>query len=232
MTDFAGFTDQELIRYFSTVSGETCGRFRVDQLNRTIAPAHVKRNKLEPSGLWLAGLMGISGISVHAQKQESNLKKESCVQVKPTQVLEGMGVYPFNENHFHGQAIGINQQVLPGAVISYVEGRIAKGLIADNLGRFTIPRGEFRDTVITLTVMANEEGLKHISMVEEMKTIEIVVEGSRWRDEDYVVGKYPQGRDPIYLQIEKRNRTQLFFYKLFHYRKWLRWKRLQKAANR
>ncbi|HOY48557.1 MAG TPA: hypothetical protein PL185_03115 [Flavobacteriales bacterium] len=231
VTDFAGFTDQELIRYFSTISGETCGRFRVEQLNRKIVATHVNRNSIQPRGLWLAGLMGLSGLTIHAQKQEPNQKKEACVQVKPIQVKEGMGVYSFKDDHFHGQAIGNNQQVLPGAVISYVEGRIAKGLIADNLGRFTIQRGDFRDSVITLTVMANEEGLKHISMVEEMKTIEIIVDKSRWDDGDYVVGKYPQGRDPIYLQIEKRNRTQLFFYKLFHYRKWLKWKRLQKAAS-
>ncbi len=225
VTDFAGFTDQELIRYFSTISGETCGRFRVEQLNRTIVPAHVKRNSIHPSGLWLAGLMGISGLTVNAQKSDLSSKQESCAQVKPIQVLEGMGVYPFKEDHFHGQAIGINQKILPGAVISYVEGRIAKGLIADSLGRFTIHRGELNDSVITLTVMVNEDGLKHISMVEEMKTIEIIFNQSAWDNGEYVVGRLPYHRDEVALKIERKRGFKRFFYILFHFRKWLKWKR-------
>ena len=231
VTDFAGFTDQELVHYFKNRTSETCGRFRLDQLHRELHPTVIQKGIQAPRNYWLAGVLGLTGLSLQGQSPSPITPNENCQQIKPIFVKEGTAAYPFVGSHFHGQVVNSKDQPLPQAIVTYVQGRIAEGVIADQFGRFTIQREPFMDTLLTLTVSANAEDSLHISMIQEMKTVEIQMDRYGWGNQDYVVGKYPLGHDVTYITSYSRKGFRGFLYKLFHLRKWRKYKRALRESN-
>ena len=230
VTDFAGFTDQELVHYFKNRNGDTCGRFRLDQLDRELYSSVIQKGSRSPRNYWLAGVLGLTGLTLYGQSFPSKVQHESCQQIKPVIVLEGTAAYSFVGSHFHGQVVGNKNQPLPQAIITFVQGRIAKGVIADNFGRFTIQRETFIDTLITLTISANADDNQHISMIQEMETVEIQIDKNGWGNQDYLVGRYPYSRDVQYITSFTQKGFRAFLYKLFHLRKWRKYKRALKGT--
>lgn len=231
VTDFSGFTDQELISYFKNRNAESCGRFRLDQLQRELYPSVIQKGSLSPRYYWLAGVLGFAGLSLQSQSVSTKVQQESCQQIKPILVFEGTLTYRFLGTHFHGQAVDKDNNQLSKAIITYFQGNIAKGILADDQGRFTIQRDNYIDTLITLTVVENANIDHHISMIQELNTVEIEVNGNELEDQIFVVGKLPYSQGIRTLTLYRRKGIRAFFYKVFHLRKWIKYKRSLRLAK-
>jgi len=53
VVDFSMMTDQEVLNYFNTSTGNTCGRFNNDQLQRPLQPTKIEKKK----AWWVAAMM-------------------------------------------------------------------------------------------------------------------------------------------------------------------------------
>ena len=230
VTDFSGFTDQELIRYFKNRNTESCGRFRKDQLQRELHPTFIQKGTLKPRNYWLAAFLGFTGLTLQGQTSDK-AQHEICQQIKPTLVFEGTSKYAIVGTHFHGQAVNAENLPLSYAIITYFNDRASKGIIADVQGRFTIQLEYTSDSLITLTLTANTLDNQHISMIQEMKTLEIRADYDQYDENLYTVGKYPHSHQISNLTSYRRKGLRAFFYKLFHLRKWIKYKRSLRSAE-
>lgn len=224
VTDFSGFTDQELISYFKSRNTESCGRFRKDQLQRELHPSIIQKATLNPRNYWLAGVLGFTGLALHGQTSDK-AQHEICQQIKPTPVFEGTFNYTITGTHFHGQAVNAENLPLPYAIITYFQDRASKGIIADGQGRFTIQLEYPSDSFITLTLTPNALDNRHISMIQEMKTLEIHADYDHNDENFYTVGRVPYSHGTSTLTSFRRKGLRAFFYKLFHLKKWIKYKR-------
>lgn len=224
VTDFSGFTDQELISYFKSRNTESCGRFRKDQLQRELHPSIIQKGTLKPRNYWLAGVLGFTGLTLQGQTSDK-AQHEICQQIKPTLVFEGTSNYTTAGTHFHGQAVNAENLPLPNAIITYFQDRASKGIIADGQGRFTIQFEYPSDSFITLTLTPNAPDNRHISMIQEMKTLEIHADYDHNDENFYTVGRLPYSHGTSTLTSFSRKGLRAFFYKLFHLRKWIKYKR-------
>jgi hypothetical protein len=127
--------------------------------------------------------------------------------------------------HFHGQAVNAENHPLPYAIITYFQDRASKGIIADSQGRFTIQLENTSDSFITLTLTANALDNRHISMIQEMKTLEIHADYDHNDENLYTVGRLQYFNETSTLISFRRKGLRAFFYKLFHLRKWIKYKR-------
>jgi len=224
VTDFSGFTDQELISYFKNRNTESCGRFRKDQLQRELHPSIIQKGTLKPRNYWLAGVLGITGLTLQGQTIDK-AQHEICQQIKPTLVFEGTSNYTIVGTHFHGRAVNAENLPLPYAIITYFQDRASKGIIADDQGLFTIQLEYPSDSLITLTLTANALDNRHISMIQEMKTLEIHADHDHNDENLYTVGRLQYFNETSILTSYRKKGLRAFFYKLFHLRKWIKYKR-------
>jgi hypothetical protein len=230
VTDFSRFTDQELISYFKNRNAESCGRFRKDQLQRELHQTIIQKGTLKPRNYWLAGVLGFTGLTLQGQTSDK-AQHEICQQIKPTLVFEGTSTYAFVGTHFHGQAVNAENHPLPYAIITYFQDRASKGIIADGQGRFTIQLENTSDSFINLTIASNALDNQHISMIQEMKTLEIHAELDPDNENLYTVGRLPFFHETSTLTSYRRKGLRAFFYKLFHLRKWIKYKKSLRLAK-
>jgi len=230
VTDFSRFTDQELISYFKNRNTESCGRFRKDQLQRELYQTIIQKGTLKPRNYWLAGVLGFTGLTLQGQTSDK-AQHEICQQIKPTLVFEGTSKYAIVGTHFHGQAVNAENHPLPYAIITYFQGRASKGIIADSQGRFTVQLEYTSDSLITLTISTNALDNQHISMIQEMETLEIHADYDQYNENLYIVGKYPHSQEIHNLTSYRRKGLRAFFYKLFHLRRWIKYKRSLRLAK-
>jgi hypothetical protein len=224
VADFSGFTDQELISYFKSRNTESCGRFRKDQLQRELHPSIIQKGTIKPRNYWLAGVLGITGLTLQGQTSDK-AQHEICQQIKPTLVFEGTSNYTIVGTHFHGRAVNAENLPLPYAIITYFQDRASKGIIADYQGLFTIQLEYPSDSLITLTLTANALDNRHISMIQEMKTLEIHADHDHNDENLYTVGRLQYFNETSILTSYRKKGLRAFFYKLFHLRKWIKYKR-------
>jgi hypothetical protein len=224
VTDFSGFTDQELISYFKNRNTESCGRFRKDQLQKELHPSIIQKGTLKPRNYWLAGVLGITGLTLQGQTSDK-AQHEICQQIKPTLVFEGTSNYTIVGTHFHGRAVNAENLPLPYAIITYFQDRASKGILADDQGLFTIQLEYPSDSLITLTLTANALDNRHISMIQEMKTLEIHADHDHNDENLYTVGRLQYFNETSILTSYRKKGLRAFFYKLFHLRKWIKYKR-------
>ncbi len=172
----------------------------------------------------MAGVLGFTGLTLQGQTSDK-VQHEICQQIKPTLVFEGTLAYRFLDTHFHGQTVDKDSNQLSNAIITYFQGNIAKVILTDDKGRFTIQRENVVDSLITLTVVENTNINQYISMIQELKSIEIEANWNEMDDQNYVVGRLPYSREVRTLTSYRRKGLRAFFYKLFHLRKWIKYKR-------
>lgn len=70
VVDFSGMTDSEVLNYFSKTTGNTCGRFAVDQLQRSLQQIKTEKKKI----WWIAALMPFLLLFNKANAQKKNPK--------------------------------------------------------------------------------------------------------------------------------------------------------------
>jgi hypothetical protein len=172
----------------------------------------------------LAGVLGITGLTLQGQTSDK-AQHEICQQIKPTHVFEGTSNYTIVGTHFHGRAVNAENLPLPYAIITYFQDRASKGIIADDQGLFTIQLEYPSDSLITLTLTANALDNRHISMIQEMKTLEIHADHDHNDENLYTVGRLQYFNETSILTSYRKKGLRAFFYKLFHLRKWIKYKR-------
>ncbi|HRI23002.1 MAG TPA: carboxypeptidase-like regulatory domain-containing protein, partial [Panacibacter sp.] len=69
VVDFSLMSDQQVLNYFSTATGKTCGRFAEDQLQRELIPTKIEKKKI----WWFAALMPLLLFFDKATAQKKNI---------------------------------------------------------------------------------------------------------------------------------------------------------------
>lgn len=69
VVDFSLMSDQQVLNYFSTATGKTCGRFDEDQLQRELIPTKIEKKKT----WWFAALMPLLLFFDKATAQKKNV---------------------------------------------------------------------------------------------------------------------------------------------------------------
>lgn len=91
VVDFTLMSDSEIINYFLTKSGNTCGRFAGDQLKRALIPV-----KKEPAKKWWIALLFpaiLSTAKTNAQKKKPFAlnEKPALIRIEPVTIIKGDG---------------------------------------------------------------------------------------------------------------------------------------------
>jgi len=84
VVDFSMMTDQEVLNYFSKATGNTCGRFNNDQLQRPLQPTKIEKKKT----WWVAAMMPLLMLFTKAMSQKKEKGKNI---IKMNQSVTGMG---------------------------------------------------------------------------------------------------------------------------------------------
>ncbi len=100
VVDFTTMTDVEIVRYLTQQNGQTCGRFRKEQLNRSLKPPQMPLNRwTKPFAKWvLASAMSLSIWSpkmgfaavpmVQTQRSVAVFEKEKKIQSVDNEILK------------------------------------------------------------------------------------------------------------------------------------------------
>lgn len=79
VVDFSMMTDQEVLNYFSKSTGNTCGRFNNDQLNRPLQPTKTEKR----NAWWVAAIMPLLVFFTRATAQKKQTAK-NIIRVNET----------------------------------------------------------------------------------------------------------------------------------------------------
>ena len=92
VVDFSMMTDQEVLNYFSKATGNTCGRFNNDQLQRPLQPTKIEKRK----AWWVAAMMPLMMLveKAGAQKKSNVVTNQHKAPVtklvkKPVEAVNG-----------------------------------------------------------------------------------------------------------------------------------------------
>jgi len=89
VVDFSLMSDQQVLNYFSTATGKTCGRFAEDQLQRELVPTKIEKKK----AWWIALMMPFLLLfdKTNAQKKNINIKQGETSEIKQAPRQQIMG---------------------------------------------------------------------------------------------------------------------------------------------
>ncbi|HWB28781.1 MAG TPA: carboxypeptidase-like regulatory domain-containing protein [Chitinophagaceae bacterium] len=87
VVDFAAMTDSEILHYFSKTTGNTCGRFAKDQLQRPLQPLKEEKRK----AWWIAAMMPLLMFFKKADAQKKNIKDTAENVIKLEEAMMGLG---------------------------------------------------------------------------------------------------------------------------------------------
>lgn len=135
VVDFSLMTDSEVLNYFGKATGNTCGRFANDQLQRPLQP--VKQDKRK--GWWIAAMMPLLMMFERAGAQKKNSKPKEDTIIVTSPIMLGMVMpapVPANDT-IKGKVVDTLGNPIPFASIS-INGKY-KGIDADSSGEFSIP---------------------------------------------------------------------------------------------
>lgn len=93
VVDFSLMSDQQVLNYFSTATGKTCGRFAEDQLQRELIPTKIEKKKT----WWFAALMPLLLFFDKATAQKKNittLGTPAIIKKDPIQQIMGKVAAP------------------------------------------------------------------------------------------------------------------------------------------
>lgn len=94
VVDFSLMSDQQVLNYFSTATGKTCGRFAEDQLQRELVPTKIERKK----AWWIALMMPFLLLfeKTNAQRKNINIKQgtPSVIKQEPREQIMGKVAAP------------------------------------------------------------------------------------------------------------------------------------------
>ena len=135
LTDFTAFTDREIHQHLAANNGRICGRFRPDQLGRTIVFEHARANKWRT---WLTAASILLSGSIAAQL-EAPLKTKATI-CQPV-------LRPGQEFNLSGIVSDGDGAPLPAATVAIYSGKyLTHGTVTDIDGNFTL-RATTGDTV-------------------------------------------------------------------------------------
>ena len=94
VVDFSLMSDRQVLNYFSTATGKTCGRFAEDQLQRDLVPTKIEKKK----AWWIAMMMPLLLLfdKTNAQKKNINTTQgnSSTIKQEPRPQLMGKVAAP------------------------------------------------------------------------------------------------------------------------------------------
>ncbi len=93
VVDFSLMSDQQVLNYFSTTTGKTCGRFAEDQLQRELIPIKIEKKKT----WWFAALMPLLLFFDKATAQKKNVTTPgtpAVIKKDPIQQIMGKVAAP------------------------------------------------------------------------------------------------------------------------------------------
>lgn len=147
VVDFSKFTDAELKEVFAKSQGTGCGRFRLDQLNRTLVePTSTQKNITNK--WWLSFALLLSGCSTSVQNQKNTTTEKSKFDKTKS--------FVFTEPKIPVKITGIVQneyrkRILEGVSV-HIKGTDARATTDEN-GEFTIQTTLPNDTTQRITLV-------------------------------------------------------------------------------
>ena len=89
VVDFSLMSDQQVLNYFSTATGKTCGRFAEDQLQRDLIPPKIEKKK----AWWIALMMPLLLLfdKTNAQKKNADSKPGNSFAIKHAPRIQPIG---------------------------------------------------------------------------------------------------------------------------------------------
>jgi len=161
VVDFTAMSDREVLQYFSTDTGSTCGRFYEDQLNRKVSVA-----KERTIGRWkyLLQLLLPAIFAMHkakGQKLMGKVFRPSVQQEQPQKLpIRGSITEQSTGVILKGNVTNNEGKPVPYASVTSADGQHA--VIADSLGNFILKMKQIQSIKISSigfterTVAANE----------------------------------------------------------------------------
>ncbi|MBN8855719.1 MAG: hypothetical protein BGO55_22925 [Sphingobacteriales bacterium 50-39] len=137
--DFTSMDDQEVLQWFTLPKGSVCGRFRQDQLRRSlVATLEKKRSKWRYWHYLVAGLLFSSEISAQSDPhrppigQHISPGERNRLLIGDTTATSAPG---FSQDYVRGKVMDGNGNPLPGATVMFGP---RKGVVTDEQGYFSI----------------------------------------------------------------------------------------------
>jgi len=131
VVDFSMMTDQDVLNYFSKATGNTCGRFNNDQLQRPLQPTKIEKKKT----WWVAAMIPLMLMfeKVGAQKKNTRSTKPA-INVQDL-IIKGDTIVT-SKRKIHCNVINAKSSPIPFASVS-VNGTL-QGVTADSAGKFEL----------------------------------------------------------------------------------------------
>ncbi len=146
VVDFSLMTDNEVISYLSKQTGNVCGRFDTEQLQRPLI-----ETQLQPHKNWKYWLASVSALFLLGNKSSAQTTQQSTFQQNNTEkASEDTLKYPsikgkvLSERLLEGVVTDTTGRPLWGASVKIQDSKV--GTMTDSLGRFKLHRNSLPDT--------------------------------------------------------------------------------------
>jgi len=143
VVDFSLMTDQEVLNYFNKNTGNTCGRFNSEQLQRPLQPTKQEKKK----AWWVAALMPVLMLfeKGKAQTKDTIAAGDTAIVAKQVCTLIGDTVITSPNNNIHGKVIGEKGKPIANVLVNIGKDVFTK---TDSAGVFTLPMPSTNDTIV------------------------------------------------------------------------------------
>lgn len=141
--DFSMMTDQEVLNYFTKNTGNTCGHFNSDQLQRPLQPIKKEKKK----AWWVAGLMPLLMLfeKGKAQAKDSTATIDTTVNAQQVRTLIGDTIMAPLNNTIRGKVINAKGKPVESALINIDKVFTTK---TDSTGLFNLTIPQTTDAII------------------------------------------------------------------------------------
>jgi len=188
VVDFSVMSDQEVLNYLSKASGNLCGRFANDQLQRPLQPIREEKKKI----WWMAAMVPVLMLVERGNAQKKDKTENAPLVVKLSETVSGMVSYDdglsYEELGDHRTLIKkVTVQRQKGDSIFCIEGRVvdernnvpmpyASVVIKDSkTGTVTDQNGNFK---LTGSAVKNHVEIQIMSVGFEVKELSVSLKDS------------------------------------------------------
>ncbi len=173
VVDFTTMSDREVLNYFNTTTGNTCGRFNDDQLNKTLSVPK-ERNIGKWKYFWQFLLPAV--FAMHKAEAQKTIGKPAICQPQLIQedftVIMGMVATPIKKEKLTTvKGTIVDGNGIPVPYVSVVVSGTKTGVAADSAGNFSIQLKENQS--ITISTIGYESKCIAVGDLVQMKGFNI-----------------------------------------------------------
>jgi hypothetical protein len=154
VVDFTRMTDGQVLQWFTEHGGSACGRFRTDQLNRSLLVTPVKRgSRWQYWHYLLAGLLFSSEVSAQPKPAGNEITQQPVSGRESRNITEDTTISPEKlppPDFIRGRVMDSSGHAVPFATVTI---NPKQGVAADDDGNFVINANSLRDNQL-LTISA------------------------------------------------------------------------------